>query len=146
MTQSGTVKSIEGDYAVIEILRDSACAGCSSAHSCIGCKKLVRVKALNSVGAEAGDLVRIETPTPRVLFYAFCVFLLPLISAVAAYCIADAFTEEKFALLWALGGFIIPFVFVFFVIEARAKKQNNLTVTNIERKGESDVDKLDDTI
>ena len=146
MTQSGKVVSLEGDSAVVEILRDSACAGCSSAHSCIGCKKLVRVKALNAAGAATGDLVRVETPTPKVLFYAFCIFLLPLISAVAAYCIAVSFTEEKFALLWALGGFIIPFVFVFFVVETRAKKQNNLIVTYIEKKGESDVDKLDDTI
>lgn len=146
MTQSGIVKAVEGSFAVVEILRDSACAGCSSAHSCIGCKKKVRVKALNPVSAEVGDTVRVETPTRRVMFYAFCVFLLPLIAAIAAYCIAVMFTAEKYALLWALGGFVIPFVFVFFVIEARAKKQNNLTVTYIEKKGEADVDKLDDTI
>ncbi len=146
MTQSGRVVSVDGRYATVEILRDSACAGCSSAHSCIGCKKKVRVKALNSAGADAGDVVRVETPTPTVLFYAFCVFLLPLIFAIAAYAVASLFIAEKFALLWALGGFILPFVFVFFVIERRAKKKDNLTVTYIEKKGETDADKLDDTI
>ncbi|MBQ3100686.1 MAG: SoxR reducing system RseC family protein [Clostridia bacterium] len=146
MTQSGTVKSVDGNFAVVEILRDSACAGCSSAHSCIGCKKKVRVRALNSASAEAGDTVCVETPTRRVIFYAFCVFLLPLIAAVAAYCTAVTFTVEKYALLWALGGFIIPFVFVFFVIEAKAKKQNNLIIIYVEKKGETHADKLDDTI
>ncbi|MBQ4054563.1 MAG: SoxR reducing system RseC family protein [Clostridia bacterium] len=146
MTQSGRVVAIEGGRAVVEILRDSACAGCSSAHSCIGCKKKVRIKAQNPLGASEGDVVRVETPTPRVMFYAFCVFLLPLITALVAYCVSVSLTEEKFALLWALGGFIIPFVFVFLVIEPKAKKQNNLIVTYIEKKGESDVDKLDDTI
>ncbi len=146
MTQSGRVISVDGRYATVEVLRDSACAGCSSAHSCIGCKKTVRVKALNSAGADTGDVVRIETPTPTVLFYAFCVFLLPLLFAIAAYAVSLNFVIEKYALLWALGGFILPFAFVFFVIERRAKKQDNLKVTYIEKKGDTDADKLDDTI
>lgn len=146
MTQSGRVISVEKDYAVVEIMRDSACASCSSAHSCIGCKKLVRVKARNSTGAETGNIVCVETPSKTVLFYAFCVFLLPLLSAIAAYAVSSIYVVEKFALLWALGGFAFAFAFVFFVLERRAKKRDNLIITKIERKGEADADRLDDTI
>ena len=146
MTQSGKVTAVGQGYATVEILRDSACATCSSAHSCIGCKKLVRVKALNSAGAEVGDVVTVETPTRTVLFYAFCVFLLPLLAAIAAYVAAMQFTVEKYALLWALGGFAVAFAFIFLVLERRAKKRENLVITHIEEKGDPDARNMDDTI
>lgn len=146
MTQSGRVKQILGRYAEVEIMRDSACASCSSAHSCIGCKRLVRVKALNPLGACEGDLVTLESPTRTVLFYAFCVFLLPLIGAIAAYLIAASFTVEKYALLWAMGGFVLVFAFLFTVLERRAKKRDNLVIIHIEEKGDPDGRNMDDTI
>lgn len=146
MTQSGRVVDVVQNYATVEIMRDSACASCSSAHSCIGCKRTVRVKALNSANAAVGDVVTVETPTQRVLFYAFCVFLLPLLAAIAAYVIAMQFTVEKFALLWAMGGFALAFAFVFLVLERRAKKRENLVITHIEEKGDLDARNMDDTI
>ena len=84
MIQTARVCETKEAVAVVEVRRQSACAGCH-AGGCLGCGKVVRAEAENSVGAQVGDLVEIEGTTTRVLLHAVLVFLMPLVSAVCLY-------------------------------------------------------------
>lgn len=89
MQTEATVISIDGDIAVVENRRKSACDGCHNNKDGNGCSicsltggdTAVRLKAKNTAGAAVGDRVTVSTGTRRVLAYAWLVFLLPLITA-----------------------------------------------------------------
>ena len=84
--------------ATVSIDRRAACDGCHkneegkecSVCSLLGGDRTLCTRAKNSLGAEVGDLVLVESATSRMLFYAVLVFLVPLLAAIAGYLIAAA--------------------------------------------------------
>ena len=148
MEQCGKIRSVKGRYAEVEVMRSSACESCSSSHICLAGRKQAVIRALNSAGGAPGDRVKLETPSRNVLGYAFCVFVFPIIAAVAAYLAAVNYVEEKYALIAAVGGFALAFLIVFLTLERSARKRGGVVViTEIEVKGETDVpNDLEDTI
>ncbi len=101
MEQIGVVVNINGNMARVQFKRASACG--ENCGMCGGCEKLNSfVDAKNTVSAQNGDTVKIETSTSYVLAGAFFVYILPLIAALIMY--------SFFGLLWAVLGFLLPFI------------------------------------
>ena len=148
MQQCGVVKSIKGEFAEVEVKRSTACETCSASHVCPSGRKDAVIRARNAAGAAIGDRVKLETPSGSVLWYAFIVFLFPLLLAIAAFFTASALADEKTALIAAGAGFAVAFAVVFFTVERAAKKRGGtVTITEIEKKEETDVpDNMEGTI
>lgn len=124
MEQCGTVKKITGEYVEVEVKRSTACETCSAAHACPSAKRDTVVRALNDAGAEVGDRVKLVTPSVNVLWYAFAVFVFPLLLAFGAFAVTSHYVDnENYAILAAVVGFIVGFAVVFFTVERHAKKR-----------------------
>jgi len=80
MENIGIVKKTEGNEAVVEIQRTSACGeSCASCKGgCIPTKNYV--EALNLPEAKKGQRVKIELQTKKVLNAAIIMYLMPLLS------------------------------------------------------------------
>ena len=119
MKMTGRVVELQGEDAVVETERISACEGChkrQEGQSCSVCSLMngnrkMQTRARNPIGAKVGDLVGVESETTRILGYAALVFLLPLALAAAGWFIAGIWTENA---LWkglgALIGAAVTFV------------------------------------
>ena len=87
MRQKATVDRILPDgRAEVLVVRESACSG--DCHKCSGCgsvKQTLRVCAENLISAQRGDVVYLQSESSVVLKAAALVYLLPLVSFLAAY-------------------------------------------------------------
>ena len=88
IVKTGTVESIEGEYAIIVTediqVHDNVATALYRVQTCIKSAELVNFYALNPIGAKVGDMVEFELPVKRLLDaslleYVF-LFLLLLIS------------------------------------------------------------------
>lgn len=133
MIQKGIVISCEEEFAVVEVMRTSACAGCSKQEGCIACKKKVKSRAYNPNGAEVGDRVTLETDSGTVLLYALLVFLVPLILTIAAYPISGIFFREQ---LWQIITsaciFIVSYVIIYFIFDRNPNVKKSVVITKID--------------
>ena len=121
MKQKGIVKEIGNGTAIVSLLKEEACSSCSGRKFC-GSAQRVDVKVKNSLDAEIGDTVEIETASEKVLNFAALVFLVPVILAVALY-LSFLTVDRNVASVSAFLGFMIPFA-VAYVIDK--KKNDNL--------------------
>ncbi len=119
MKTNATVISTDGEFALVEVVRLSACEGCHKAESgsCSVCSltsggiKKTTVRAQNTLGAAVGEKVVVESSSRRILLYAAVLFLLPIFLFAAGFGVSSLFT----ATLWirVLAGFcgmVIAFV------------------------------------
>ena len=97
MKQIGKVVEIKADTAKIEVDRVSACDMCENAAHCAEKCQKVYATASNSVNAEVGDTVEIETETGRVLLNSVLVFLLPVVLSIGAYLLSNLIFVESFS-------------------------------------------------
>ena len=140
MKTKAKVISLSGEFAVVESARTSACEGCHKAQEENGCSvcsmmgsdRMMRSKAKNTVGAQVGDSVWIESKTSRMLWYAVLVFLLPLLLAFAGFGVAALFTESL-GLRVAGGavGFVISFVAIFIYSKIVEKTRCDIEITGV---------------
>lgn len=79
MYKNGTVISTTDQFAVIEVIRSSACGdNCASCKG--GCKPNgILIKVENSIEAQKGDIVRLEADTINVLKFSSILYLIPLL-------------------------------------------------------------------
>lgn len=141
MQTKGTVISISGTYAEVEVRRRVMCDGCpndpnnpeSCGHACamgslLGDKKNMTVRVKNSAGAQCGDTVILESPDRTVLLSAFLFFILPLVFAAIGFAIASAFSGSE-GVRWgcALAAFLFAYVFAA-IAERRARKSDALII------------------
>ena len=89
MEQLVRVKETYDDGTALVIhVRESACSG--DCHKCSGCgaaKEAVLFTAENRIGANRGDLVKIESETGPVLKAATVLYMMPLVFFFAGYLI-----------------------------------------------------------
>ena len=92
MRQKATVESVRPDgTATLLVRRQSACSG--DCHQCGGCGAVgqtLRICADNPIGAQAGEIVFVESSGKTVLSAAVLVYLVPLVLFVAGYLAATA--------------------------------------------------------
>ena len=147
MTQIGRIiEQYENGTAQVSVRRGSMCEGCHKAEDgCTVCaafgKRTQEVIALNTVCAKKGDLVRLEASSARVIFYAFCVFLFPLILATACYLVFDRLldTRASYSLLAAFGGLVLSYVPVFVFVNRNAARHPDVKIVGlIHNEGDSE--------
>jgi sigma-E factor negative regulatory protein RseC len=76
----GTVKSVEGVMATVEVPRKSMCDGCTA-----GCKtedQCMEIEALNEAGAKVGQMVRVSVKSLTYLKGTMIVYGLPALALV----------------------------------------------------------------
>ena len=144
MRTKATVVAISGRRATVEAERTSACEGCHKSEgenacsvcSLMGGDRKMRAEAENSVGAEVGDTVIIESATGRMLWYAALVFLLPMLSAVLFYGLAALLGAANG---WRIGagffGLCGTFGGLFAYSEYIRKKRCDIVIVEVIRKG-----------
>jgi positive regulator of sigma E activity len=118
MKHKGIVKEIGNGVAIVSLLKEEACSSCSGRKFC-GTAQRVDVKVKNSIDAEIGDTVEVETASEKAFGFAALVFLAPVLLAVALYLVF--LTVDQFlASITAFLGFIIPFV-VAYLLDKKKK-------------------------
>ena len=145
MKTTARVVAVQGNFATVESSRVSACEGCHKATEGEGCSvcslmgsgRTISARADNRIGAAVGDTVVIESRTGRMLWYAAMVFLLPLLTALAAYGISTLITER---ILWhavsALIGFVGAFLGVWFYSKRVSATRSDIVITEIVNRTE----------
>lgn len=146
MLTKAKVLSTEGNVALVEVERSSACEGCHKNESGEGCSvctltggnRKFSAKALNSARASVGDVVEITSSSSRVLFYSALVFLLPVVIGLAFYFVAGAFSDAEAVRYAALAaGFLLSFVGVWIYSRAIDGKRFDIEITGIIRTAEN---------
>ncbi len=96
MTQNVRVKKRNGDgTAQVVHIRQSACSG--DCHKCSGCgavQEAVELTARNPIGAEAGDLVVMESKTGPVLAAAAVLYVVPLVLFFVGYFLGQSLFSQ----------------------------------------------------
>lgn len=125
MISEGIVVEINKSYAVVNVKRQSACG--ENCASCGGCEKnSVSVNAVNSVNADKGDKVLVESKTSAVLCSAFVIYIIPLFVFLSVYCFLAKLGEGIAAGISAL-----LFVTSFWVIKHLYKKIPEVRIIRI---------------
>lgn len=91
LEENGTVSHVEGNYAWVETERGSTCSACAARDGCgagvlakvLG-RRQPRVRAINRVGAHAGDRVVLGLAEQALLQGSAAVYLVPLASMMVA--------------------------------------------------------------
>lgn len=156
MRTRARVVSLEGEIAIVEIQRVSACEGCHKAEEGKGCSvcslmgasdRKLQARATNGVGAKVGDEVWIESATSRMMLYAVLVFLLPLFMAIVGFGIAFAFTKDfTWHLVGGACGFVLSFVFVFVYSRVVGKTRCDIDITEVVASDASPSEENDETV
>lgn len=119
LLSEGQVVGIEGQFALVQTQRQSACGGCQSSSSC-GTSALAKLfsnsssapmRVENRLNAKLGDQVLLKLDESRLVLHAFMAYGLPLIGLfLSAILLKWAgltllnFTEGQAELLSILGG------------------------------------------
>lgn len=102
MQKQAFVLQTNGEEATVAVLRQEACASCHSA--CAGCSRTIRAKAKNTVGAQVGDTVCLESDGRRLTAMAFLVFVLPILLAFLGYALGRSLSLNPSAAAWLAAG------------------------------------------
>lgn len=103
MKETGVVKSVEGELCTCTVMRKSACG-----ENCATCKATCSSRehtfvARNLAGAKAGDSVIIEMGTKKVLYSAFLVYILPLVSFILGFSYINGLGKSELeSAVWGL--------------------------------------------
>lgn len=148
MVSEGKVVRIDGSYAVVATERRAACEGChkrAEDGSCSVCTLMggetrLDTRALNTVGAEVGDTVQLESSSAKMLWYALLVFILPCVVAIAAYAAVACFSsDEALRILASIAGFALALVSVALYSHFFVKGRADVIISRVIEKHEHDV-------
>lgn len=140
MVQLAKVIKTDGETAQISVERSSMCDGCSkkgcsgtcAAGRLFGTDKSMHALARNTIGADVGDTVQIETKTSVVMKYALIIFIMPIIISAILYFIGKAvFHEEKSAIAAAFIGFIASFAVIGLIERRKSKSPPDVVIKRI---------------
>ena len=118
MQTKAIVVSTNGIFATVEAERKAACDGCHKAEkggcsvcSLMGGDRKIATQALNSIGAQIGDVVTIESKTTRMLWYGMLVFIFPIVIALLAWGVVSQVTANiAVQTISAFAGFAISLI------------------------------------
>lgn len=129
MTQIATVERIlSGEYAEISVPRKSACG--HDCEECAGCGMTgasIYAKAKNTVGAQPGQKVVVESSTKKLLGVVVLVYVLPVIFFLLGYFLSEGLVESvRYVIaIVAAALALIPIV----IYDRYAKRHEILTYT-----------------
>ncbi len=137
MQTTATVIELRGDRAIVEVVRESACEGCHKSKDGQGCSvcsltganKKFRATAVNTIGAEVGERVMVNSDSGRVLGYSTLVFLVPVVVGLAFYFLSELVTQkENIRMLALFGGFLLSFLGVSLYSKKVGEKRCDLEI------------------
>lgn len=100
--------SVDGENAVVEIQRVSACTG--DCKDCAGCEtKKMQITAQAMLQVKVGDRVRVVSEGKSVLFGMFVLFILPLFLPAVSYLLT---AKSGFGIWFALGTLILAIILI----------------------------------
>ena len=129
MTQIATVEEIlPGGYATISVPRKSACG--HDCEECAGCGMTgaaIKAKAKNTVNAQPGQKVVVESSTQKLLGVVALVYVLPVVCFLLGYFLSEGLGEGvRYAIaIGAAALTMIPIV----MYDRYARRTNALTYT-----------------
>ena len=129
-------RNLSEGMAEVFLVRESACSG--DCHKCAGCesaaKETMIVEARNTIGARAGDFVRVETSTKDVMTAVFVVYMLPLVLFFAGYALGANLGVSGGAL--GCAGFGLGLLCAVALDRHRTKKKQTVyTITGYAHQG-----------
>ena len=127
MTQIATVVAVSDDgTATVSVKRASACGhDCTSCGACGIIDKPISFVAKNSIGAQVGEQVEIESETKRILAIASVVYLIPILLFFVIYCVLSFCGLKEIAcILLGLLGFILGLSFAFYLNQREVRKSS----------------------
>ena len=150
MKECAVVLKTTGKIAVVQILKRPECAGCKVC-AFSGGKSRVKVKALNTAGAKAGDQVLVVAEKDHRALASFLVYIVPVLLAVVGVIVgAQCFEEELYAALFCLAGLALGFAAVWAADKLLSKRRGFgievvevLNTPNNNRQEETDNGKSD---
>lgn len=131
--EQGIVIKVEKDFAWVKMQRKSSCGHCSAKEGCSTkaiediFKKEIEVRAINQSNVQVGDRVIVGLEEGALLKSSFTVYLIPLLSMLAATIFYETFAKKAFLpsheILTVLAG-LIGLAGGLFVIKHIAKKMS----------------------
>lgn len=94
--KTGVVKAVRGHMAVVLTSLEPACESCKAKDACTslgGGGANAEVKARNTIGAEAGDLVTIAMTSSSLLKATFLVYMLPILALIVGIVLGHLLSE-----------------------------------------------------
>ena len=140
MLTTAKVIKIEGNTALVEVQRKSACEGCHKMTSGGGCgvcsllgsDRHFTAKADNRIGARVGDRVEVQSATSRVLLYSALVFLLPIVIGILLYVVSGyLFETELYRYLMLAAGFLVCFLGIWLYSKKVISKRCDVEIVSI---------------
>ncbi len=138
MTKEGIVAKADNNIITVLIKTHNACDACRA--ECGGhCDKakLEAIQVKNTLEAEKGDKVIIYSETKRIMLYAFCVFVLPIVLTVACVLYLSSLTTSPL-LLFLAGVFVFVSVFAVLHIIFKNKRDEDVFILKEVIKNEND--------
>ncbi len=125
----GTVKSVDGPFALVNVPKKSACEGCT-AGTCRIEDQFMEIEAFNQAGAKAGDRVRVSVKAVTYMKGSMIVYGLPAIGLVAGAVLGKEvmtgiFTKadpDMLSAAFGFGAFVLTLVLVKIWSNAAGKK------------------------
>jgi sigma-E factor negative regulatory protein RseC len=103
----------DGRLVCVEIEAREACRHCSGRNVCspFGDDKKMLMEAVNEIGAQPGDVVRIEMESSSTLGAAFLLYILPVLGLFLGYILGESLTgKETYGIIVALLAVAVTFV------------------------------------
>ncbi len=111
MTGQGTVKSTDGATARVLVTASRECSGCASKGHCgMGNVKPHEITVLNRSGAKTGDYIEFEAETGKVILSAALIWILPVLSMILGYLVADRFVAGVWPIISAFIFLVMSYV------------------------------------
>jgi sigma-E factor negative regulatory protein RseC len=114
MIESGTIISIENEFATVKIHRGEECESCHLCDS-FGSNEM-KLVALNEAEAGIGDIVDIKVEPGKVIKHSFLIFILPIIAMIFGYWIGVTLVPEPGGEKSGIVGAFIALLLVFMII------------------------------
>lgn len=140
MKEVATVVKTAGKIAIVQIEKHPECDGCKMCAFKDG-KSRVKVKALNSAKARAGERVIVQAEKDNRLLASFIVYVIPVLLGGAGVLIgALCFEQEFWAPVFFLIGLVLGFLAVFVLDRFFSKTRGfGMEVVEILHTDESEV-------
>jgi sigma-E factor negative regulatory protein RseC len=113
MNRVGQVIESNGDFAVIEINRTSACGSCHACDNGSEESKEMKIKCHNTLEAKVGDYVEIDMENRDVLLAAFIAYGIPFIALLTGILLADQlFNSELISVIMGFSFLAIAYLMI----------------------------------
>ncbi len=129
MIPTGTIIRIEGTYACVRLVRQSACQSCRACSLGQSENKEIEIRAANEANAQVGDLVELDLKGETGLQAALVTYTVPLLTLFLGYILIERATGflpfETSQAIAAVGCIVLAFLtfLLLRLLEPKLKRQ-----------------------